>query len=115
MTVTLLGVSSCKQNGYIFTGKNMGLEIRRFSSQFCDPEKNHWRSKLEGIIVIMLSTPRFDEKGNGGPEKSGDWPKSRPLRVGVGAGLWGESCDGEVKGENLQDQGGQSSLAMQGG
>lgn len=51
MTVTPPGVSSCKQNSYIFTGKNMGLEIRRFSSQFCDLEKKitggqSWKESL---------------------------------------------------------------------
>lgn len=53
----------------MFIGKNLGLGIRTFLSQLCDLEKNHWRSELEKI-VIMLSTPRFDEKGNGGLESS---------------------------------------------
>lgn len=36
------------------------------------------------IVVIILSTPRFDEKGNGGPERSGDMPESQKLVEGWG-------------------------------
>lgn len=51
--------------------------MERFLSHLCDLEKNHWRSELAGIIVIILFHPRLDEKGNGGPERSGDLPESQ--------------------------------------
>lgn len=37
------------------------------------------------------------------------------MRVEASAGLSGEGSDGEVRGETLQNRGGQSSLAKQGG
>lgn len=71
------------------------------SSHLCDLEKNHWRSELEKIVII-LSTPRFDEKGNGGPERSGDSPESQQLSSEAGRGFWG--WEGEGPGETPQGQ-----------
>ena len=90
MTVTLPG--GCPHVNGIVTfslERTWGLKLGDSRPNSVTLKKNHWRSELEVIIVIMLSTPRFDEKGNGGPERSGHWPESRLLRVEAGAGLWG--------------------------
>lgn len=58
-------------------------------------KKNHWRSELEKLIVITLSPPRFDERGNGGPGRSGDSSESQQLRAEASGELEGGGGEGD--------------------
>lgn len=54
-------------------------------------------------IVIILSSPRFDENGNGGPERSGDSPESQQLSSEAVGGFLGWE-EGEGPSETPQGQ-----------
>lgn len=54
---------------------------------------------LEGIVVVVWSVPRFDEKGTRGPEGSGTLPESKHLRVETAEGPCLQNRKGEGSGE----------------